>query len=183
MFIDHLTDLLTEEDFNMHVEDLIETDTIIFNETMQALGFKQHVTRQTHKKGNTLDLIFTEPKSEILVTNYTTYGYISDHSLITIDNNLNKEKYGKKVKPIWDPTKMTKENLEAKFTLPLLEATALLSQANNKEQQEMLDRVAPSKTIKVTNIPAKPWFNKYTRPEKSGKKQERTWKHCESEHQ
>ena len=71
MFIDHLMDLLTEKiprqqntiilgDFNMHIEDLTETDTIIFNNTMQTLGLKQHVTRPAHKQGNTLDLIFTE---------------------------------------------------------------------------------------------------------------------------
>ena len=58
MFKDHLMDLLTEkihkqqntiilEDFNMHFENLTETDTIIFSDTMQALDFKQHV-KQTN---------------------------------------------------------------------------------------------------------------------------------------
>ena len=49
---------------------------------------------------------------------------------------------------------MTKENLEANFTLLSFEETTSLSKAYNqfvKELQEMLDRVAPSKTIKVTN--------------------------------
>ena len=147
----------------MNIEDLTETDIIIFSDTMQALGYKQHVTRPTHHQGNTLDLIFTELRSEIQVTNCTTHGYISDNSLITIDTNLNKEKYGKKVNPIWDTTKMTKENLEANFSLLSFEETASLSQAYNqfdKELQEMLDRVAPSKTIKVTNKCRKAWFNK-----------------------
>ena len=53
----------------MHIEGLTETDTIIFNNTMQALGFKQHVTGPTHKQGRTLNLIFTELTSEIQVTN------------------------------------------------------------------------------------------------------------------
>ena len=79
----------------MHIEDLTETGTIIFNDTMQALGLKQHVTRPTHKQGNTLDLIFTELTSEIQVTNCTTHGYISDHSPVIIDTNLNKEKIWK----------------------------------------------------------------------------------------
>ena len=125
----------------MHTEDLTETDTKVFNDTMQALGFKQHVTRPTHKQGNTLDIIFTEIKSEIQVTNCTFHGYISDHSVVTIDTNLNKEKYGKNVKTIWDTTKMTKENLEDNVTLTLFEETTLLSQAYNqfdKELQECL---------------------------------------------
>ena len=81
----------------MPIKDL--TETMIFNETIQALGFK-HVTRPTHKQGNTLDLIFTELTSEIQVTNCITHGYISDHSLVTMETNLNKEIYGKKVKTI-----------------------------------------------------------------------------------
>ena len=87
MFMDHLMDLLTEEipnqqntlilgNFNMHIEDLTETDTIIFNDTMQTLGFKLHATGPTHKQGNALDLIFTELTSKIQVMNYTTHGYI-----------------------------------------------------------------------------------------------------------
>ena len=50
---------------------------------------------------------------------------------------------------------MTKENLEANFMLPLFEETTSLSQAYNqfdKELQEMLDRVVPSKTIRVTSL-------------------------------
>ena len=77
----------------MHIEDLTETDTIIFNDTMQALGLKHHETSPPHKRVNTLDLIFTELTSEIQVTNCTTHGCISDCSLVTIDTNLNEEKY------------------------------------------------------------------------------------------
>ena len=89
----------------MCIEDLTETDTIIFNDSMQALGFKQHVTGPKHKQGNTVDLIFTEVTSEIQIMNCTTHGYLTDHSIGTIDMNLNKEKYGKNLKTIWDTTK------------------------------------------------------------------------------
>ena len=80
---------------------------------------------------------------------------------------------------------MTKENLEANFTLPLFEETTSLSQAYNqldRELQEILYRVAPSKTIKVTNKPRKPWFNEYIRDQrKVVRNRERTWKHYSSE--
>ena len=102
----------------MHVGDLTERDTIILSDIMQALGFKLHVTRPAHKQGNTLDLIFTEQTSEIQVINCTPHEYISDHSLVTIDTNLNKGKYGKKVRTIRDTTNMRKESLETNFTLP-----------------------------------------------------------------
>ena len=154
---------------------------------MQALGFKQHLTGAAHKQGNTQDLIFTELTSEIQVTNSTIHGYFLDHTLVPKDTNLNKEKYGKKVKTIQDITEMTKEYLEANFTLPLFEETTLLSQVCNlfdKELQEMLDRVASSKTIKVTNKPRKPWFNKCIRDQRIVvRNRERTWRHCWFEHQ
>ena len=82
---------------------------------------------------------------------------------------------------------MTKENLEANFTLPLFEETISLNQAYDqfdKELQEMLVRVASSETIKVTNKPRKPWFNKYIKDQrKVVRNRETTWKHCRSEHQ
>ena len=133
----------------------------------------------TSNQVNTLDLIFTDLTSEIQVINYTTHGYISDHSLVTIDTNLNKEKYGKKVKTILDTTKMTKESLEASFTWDLFEDTTSFSQAHiqfERELQGMFDRVALSKTIKVTNKPRKPWFNKHIRDQrKEVRYRERTW--------
>ena len=119
--------------------------------------------------------------------NCTTHGYIPDHILVTIDTNLNKERHGKKVKTIWVMTKMTKGKLEAYFTLPLFEETTSLSKAYNqfdKELQEMLERGAPSQTIKVTNKPRKPWFIRYIRDQrKVVRNRKRTWKHCRSEHQ
>ena len=56
-------------DFNINTEELSNADTVIFNNTMQALGLNQHVTNPTHQKGNILDLIFTEEKSNIQVAN------------------------------------------------------------------------------------------------------------------
>ena len=71
MFLDELTDLLTEKisklsntiiigDFNINAEDVSNADTVIFNDTVQALGLNQQVTNPTHQEGNILDLIFIE---------------------------------------------------------------------------------------------------------------------------
>ena len=53
MFLDDLTDLLTEKipklsntiimgDFNINTEDVSNADTVMFNDTMQALSLNQH---------------------------------------------------------------------------------------------------------------------------------------------
>ena len=58
MFLDDLTDLLTEKipklsntlimgDFNINREDVSNADTVLFSDTMQELGLNQHVTNPT----------------------------------------------------------------------------------------------------------------------------------------
>ena len=60
MFIHEITQLLEGRigkynsmvimgDLNMHVDDLTNADSYIFNDTMHAFGFKQHVTSPTCK--------------------------------------------------------------------------------------------------------------------------------------
>ena len=71
IFIDDITELLVYKlpqyqnsiilgDFNIHIEDLTNADAVISNDTMRALGLKQHISGSTRVKGNTLDLIFTQ---------------------------------------------------------------------------------------------------------------------------
>ena len=63
MFIDEITELLEGMigkynnmvilgDLNMHTDDVTNADSLIFNDTMHAFCFKQHVTSQTHKCGH-----------------------------------------------------------------------------------------------------------------------------------
>ena len=62
MFIDEMTDLLTEKipkysnliisgDYNISAENVSNPDMVIFNDTMGALGLQQHVQGSTLKKG------------------------------------------------------------------------------------------------------------------------------------
>ena len=58
IFIDKITELLTNRipkynnmvllgDLNIHIDDLSNADSHVFNDTMQAFGFKQHITSPT----------------------------------------------------------------------------------------------------------------------------------------
>ena len=47
-------------DFNLHVSDVQDTDSAIFNDSTDAMGLYQHVGFQTHKSGNILDLILSD---------------------------------------------------------------------------------------------------------------------------
>ena len=52
-------------DFNMHIDNFSSNYTIIFNDTMAALGLDQHGKELTHRLGNILDLVYTELSSEL----------------------------------------------------------------------------------------------------------------------
>ena len=101
MFIDEMTDLLIDNipkywnliilgDFSISTENVSNPDTVIFSDTMAALGLQQHVQGPTHKMGNTLDLIFSQLKMQITVTATATYGFVLDHCMV-INRTVTKD--------------------------------------------------------------------------------------------
>ena len=87
MFIDDITDLLTDiipkysnlillGDFNISTENAPNPDTVIFNDTMAALGLHQHLQGPAHKMGNTLDLIFSQLETQFTVTGTATHSFV-----------------------------------------------------------------------------------------------------------
>ena len=58
LFTNH-KNLVLLGDFNVHVNKLDNQDTQSYLDTMEALGLVQHIDQQTHKLGNTLDLVCT----------------------------------------------------------------------------------------------------------------------------
>ena len=132
MFINDITELLINRlpqyqnsivlgDFNIHIEDITNTDAIIFNDTMRALGLEQHILGPTHVKGNTLDLIFTQLSNSFNITNTTLHGYISDHCMVSVNINIKKQKYPIETEEIRDRTKLTGHTLAQNFTPPRIQ--------------------------------------------------------------
>ena len=48
--------LLITRDFNFHLDDTVNRNTIKFNEMLETFGLKQHVCTPTHSSNHTLDL-------------------------------------------------------------------------------------------------------------------------------
>ena len=129
MFIDEITDLLTDiipkysnliilGDFNISTENVQNPDTVIFNDTMAALGLQQHVQGLTHKKGNTLDLIFSQLETQFTVTGTTTHSFVSDHCMVSIELSLKKLTPPIVRKVIRDCSKITPQNFTESYTTP-----------------------------------------------------------------
>ena len=137
---------------------------------MRALGLEQHISGPTHVRGNTLDLIFIQLSNSFNITNTTLHGYISDHCMVSVDINIKKQKYPKETKKIRDRTKLTGPILAQNFTSPDFNENTTIDEAVsqlNTELLKALDATAPIKSIKFTNRPKHPWFNKFIREQKS----------------
>ena len=166
-------------DLNINTRESTNTDNTIFNDIMATLGLEQHIHSPTHRLGNTLYLIFTQLHGKVKVTNATTHRYISDHYMVCIDLQLHKVSYPKIEKTIRDKTRITAEALLTNFTALILETDNSLDQAChnfNTELHNALEKTAPLKTIKYSDKPRQPWFNKYLRRhKKTVRSRQRAW--------
>jgi hypothetical protein len=84
------SNLLIAGDFNYHVDNSTNPDTIKFNKILESFNLQQHVNGPTHKKGYTLDLIITRI-GDRLVTNIEIHDpMFSDHSAVSCTLQLEK---------------------------------------------------------------------------------------------
>ena len=120
MFIDEFTEFTTEiipdhtnniftGDFNLHVSDESNNDSAIFNDTIEAMGFIQHVGMQTHKSGNTLGLMISEIQGNTMVRSINTGPYLSDHCAMIVTLRTKRDQPCTKVKLIPGTSKITKK--------------------------------------------------------------------------
>ena len=74
-----LSNILMARDFNFHIDNIRNPDTIIFNKILESFNLKQNISGPTHKKSHTLDLIITRNEDK-LVTGVKIHDPVtSDH--------------------------------------------------------------------------------------------------------
>ena len=56
-------------EFYIHVEDHLNMEATMSNDTMQGLGLQQYVNKTMHHQGNIFALIFTEVNSDVTAPN------------------------------------------------------------------------------------------------------------------
>ena len=67
-------------DFNIHVDNAVDTDAIKLIDVLESYRLQQHVTSPTHKHDPTLDLIITRQSDQLLGNTPRFSRYISDHA-------------------------------------------------------------------------------------------------------
>ena len=95
-------DLIFIGDFNIHVDDLNNPNSLYFLKLLNTFNLCQHVSFPTHNSGHILDLIITNASSNLVICPYMLDTYISDHKTVsvnidvpkpTVNNNNNNNNY------------------------------------------------------------------------------------------
>ena len=198
MFIDELTNLLTDivpkyssliilGDFNISTGNVPNADTVIFNDTMAALGLQQHIQGPTHRMGNTLDLIFSQLQTQLTITGTATHSFVSDHCMVSIELSLKKLTPPIVRKVIRDSSKITPQNFTESYTTPDYSQNTTLEEAYHLFEEELLkalNQVAPLRTIKCTDRQKHPWHNRFIKEKKRVVKyREKIWRQYRQDHQ
>ena len=129
---------------------------------MEALELVQHIDQQTHRLGNTLDLVYTESLEPIRIYHAFTSSYISDDSLVGIELQMKKQLVSiessktrnyKEFNPSDFNTSFNNENIleQDNFEQAVIEL--------EKELTRTLEKLAPLQDRRKKKQPSRPWYN------------------------
>ena len=149
-------------DFNFHIDNIGDSDTIKLNKILESFNLQQHVNGPTHKKGHTLDLIITRNEDKLVTGIRIHDPVISDHLAIHCTLQLEKpplehaEIYYRKLNNVnMDSFNEDLKVLDLNYDYDL---SVLIDKYENT-LKETLQQHAPQKRRIITLRPLSPWYN------------------------
>ena len=173
--------LLIVGDFNFHIDNAVDTDTVRFNGLLESVNLTQHVTAMTHINGHILDLVITRVSDDI-IQSVQTPTLVTDHSAVHCMLRLGKPPLPRK-KITYRRTKcINHDNLHddiaisSLITDPSPDLDGLVSQYDCV-LSALFDRHAPQKSRTITVHPAVPWYtDEITQAKKTRRHYEQRWR-------
>jgi exonuclease III len=182
--------LLISGDFNIHIDDAADADSFKFQDLLESVGLRQHVTQATHTHGHTLDLIITRCSDQIIMNQPYVDRFISDHASVICDLLP--------AKPVMSIKRVSYRKLKCVNMTSLnqdLAATALCATCRGEPTNLLPDDVdalardynetlssltnchAPLKTKSVRTRASAPWYNgEIDAAKRLRRKAERIWR-------
>ena len=77
-------------DGNIHVDYLVNSDAVQFNDVCTAIGIEKVMNFGTHVQGHTLDLMLHELNSSIKIRKIQPGVYLSDHCFVEMEINIQR---------------------------------------------------------------------------------------------
>ena len=88
-------DLVFVGDFNIHIDDLNDVNSIHFLKLLSTFNLCQHVSFSTHNSGHVLDLIITNASSNLFTCPFLLDTYISNPKTVCVDIDIPKPNINK----------------------------------------------------------------------------------------
>ena len=162
-------------------------------ELLLTHGFENRVTTATHRRGGWLDVVATRQSDTSVVTNVETYDVgFSDHHLVVWGMPFKPPPptYKTVVKRNWkaiSPDVISESLSASALCRPSSERTELsvddLADLYDRETRQILDRVAPERTIRVRERVSDAWFDEDCRQLKAElRRMERHFKSSNNQH-
>ncbi|XP_011677291.2 uncharacterized protein LOC105444571 [Strongylocentrotus purpuratus] len=163
-------------DFNIHIDDGLDTQAKSFMNSIDSLGFSQHVNGPTHRAGHTLDLIMSRRIDDIISSVRILSGLSSDHSAIIADVNLTAPKNTKKLVQYRqfrnvDIAFFKQDILNSSQATSTPEHSSEAVGGYNDNLIQLIDRHAPLKRKNITVRPSAPWYTEELREAKRIRRQ------------
>ena len=173
----HEQPLLIAGDFNFHLDDTTNCDTIKFMDILDSANLSQHVLGSTHRKGHTLDLIITQHNSNLVTDVRILNDVFSDHQVVTCKLNCPRPPLSK-IPLTFRSTKQLNGDV---FIATLKESLAnqdlsvktdidKMVDIYNSTLKDIYDKLAPVQTRVVNHRPWAPWYNEDLREAKREKR-------------
>ena len=174
-------------DFNFHMEDIKDYNTLHLKNIIESFDLIQHVEKPTHKSGHMLDLIITRSCDTDFIRNIEVgTATISDHCAVHFNLYMSKppaevkEIVYRKIKSI-DRSQFNKDIKSSLTPWPTSSLTGMVKQYN-KVLTEVLEMHAPLKKRQVIIRPEAPWYNQeILQAKRKRRKLERKWRHSKHE--
>ena len=190
-FCDELSDLLEENivsdrgvlpltgNFNIHMDNLQNPDTIIFSDFLELFGLINFVGFPTHQSHHTLDLFITHQSS--VIKSVSQGEFFSNHCFINALLHLDhpspnpKTVSYRKLKGI-NTIEFNKDIMDAFLSWDQPSSLSNHVQSYNMILSDVLDKHAPEKTKHIHDTHHQPWFNEQIKAEIILRcKKERIW--------
>ena len=163
-------------DFNIHVDNAVDTDAIKLINLLESYGLQQHITGPTHKHNHILDLIITRQSDQLLGNTPRINQYISDHAAVLFSIRCDKPPFRvRKVSyqklQLVSVVSLNKDLATSELCLNPSDDLQELVSACNNALMAALDKHAPLMTRTIVQRTRVPWFRQEVweakRPERS----------------
>ena len=173
-------------DFNIHLDDSGDCDSIKLLDLIESFGLKQHVVEPTHILGHTLDLVITRQSDEIIKVLPRVDRFISDHGAVLFRLGCTKPSLSvktisyRKLKSI-DLDALQSDLAQSDLCSNPPDSLDDLVSCYNGKLKDTLEKHAPLMTKTIVERPRVPWFNDEIRKAKRDRRRaEKRWRKTKS---